>query len=416
MDNDSIISIISIIILILLSAFFSSAETALVSCNKLRLKTLADENNKRAILLLKILNNQPKMLSTILVGNNIANIGASSITASLTLKLFGNYAVSISAGILTIVILIWGEILPKNIASIHSNTIALIYAPIINFLIILLSPVVFFINSVSNILIKLFNLHVDNTSTITEQEIKAIIDVGEKEGVLETQEKNIIHNILEFTDAKAKEIMTQRIDMVFINIEDTYNKILEVFDEYRFTRLPVYDNTKDEVIGILNIKDLLIKKEEFNIQNYIREPYFTYENKSISDLFIEMKNNNINLAIVLDEYGITAGLITLEDLLEELVGELRDEYDFDECDEITENSDNTYTIDPITKLSDINKYFGINLQSDDCDNLAGYLLEKLDHIPKVGESLEVDNIKFIIQKIENNRLISLTAKKNNTKN
>lgn len=413
MENGPLIKLFCLIFLIICSAFFSSAETALVSCNRIRIQTLSDIGNKRALIVTKILNNQPKMISTILVGNNIANIGASSLTTSLTLDYIGSYAVSITAGILTLLILIFGEILPKNIATIHANSIAMIYSPIIYLLMKILTPIVYFINKVSNLIVKIFKITKKNDTTITEQELKVLIDVGEKEGVLESEEKVIINNLLDFTDARVKEIMTQRIDIIFVNINDSYEDVVDVFKTHMFTRVPVYENTKDEVVGILNIKDLLITDdfEIFDVRDYMREPAFTYENKEVGSLLYEMRQTNKNIMIVLDEYGITAGIITLEDLLEELVGEIRDEYDTDETDDIVQNSDNTYTIDGMTKLDLINTYFNLHLNGDGYDNIAGYINEYLDHIPKVGETISPEhNIIFTVTKVENNRILTINAR------
>ena len=417
MDNDGLFKLTCLIFLIICSGFFSSAETSLMACNKIRIQTLADAGIKKAILVTKILNNQSKMISTILIGNNIANIGASSLATSLTLDYIGSYAVSITAGILTLVVLVFGEILPKNVATIHANAISMMYAPIIFLLMKVLTPLVYFVNKVSSLLIKIFRLHGKNDATITEQEFKALVDVGEKEGILEQEEKEIINNLLEFTDAKAKEVMTPRIDMIFININETYESIVETFKTHKFTRLPVYDDTKDEVIGILNIKDLLINDiNDFKLSDNIRDPYFTYENKNVGDLLVEMRQGSINIAIVLDEYGITSGLITLEDLLEELVGEIRDEYDDDELDDIVKNADNSYTIDGMTKLDIINTFFNLNLSGEGYDNIAGYINEELDHIPNENESIICKNIKFTVSRVENNRIISIIAKNinNNT--
>lgn len=411
MDNDSLIKLVILIFLIICSAFFSSAETALISCNKIRIESMALDGNKRAISVQKILSNQTKMLGTILVGNNIANIGASSLSTALTLKHFGNFAVSITAGILTLIILIWGEIMPKSIATIHANKISLLYSPIIRFLTIILTPIVFFINKVSNILIKLLKLDKTNDKLITEQEFKALVDVGHKEGVLEAEEKDIINNLLEFTDASAESIMTPRIDMIFVNINDDYNTVIDIFRTHRYTRLPVYKKIKDEVCGIINIKDLLMveNKEDFKVADYIREPFFTYESKSIPELLYEMKKASVNIVIILDEYGITSGLITLEDLIEELIGEIRDEYDFDEFDDIIKNEDGTFTINAMIKLDDINEYFNLSLSGDGYDNLAGYITEELKHLPKVSETIIVDNLKFKVLSIQNNRLETVIA-------
>lgn len=410
MDYDSLSQIIGLIFFILLSAFFSSAETALIACNKIRVQIYEKDGRKSAKILMKIFEQSEKMLSTILIGNNIANIASSALMTTFMLNKFGSYAISLGAGILTLVVLIFGEITPKSIATQHATEISMKYAVIIYVLIKIFTPFLYIINGVSKGFIRLFGTKKIVTSKITEQEIKALIEFGEKEGVIEKEEKTIINNILEFTDAKVKEVMTQRIDMVFINVDDDYNSIIENFKENKFTRLPVYENTKDEVIGIVNIKDFLLN-EYVDIRKIMNPAFFTYENKHIGDLMIEMRKSNINIAIVIDEYGMTAGLLTMEDLLEELVGEIRDEYDYDEYDEIISNVDGSYTLDSATKLDDINEIFDLDIEGDGYDNIAGFILKELNHIPRFGESVRYKDYKFTVIKVENNRIISINARK-----
>lgn len=368
---------------------------------------MAAEGIKRAVTLEKVLQDHTKMIGTILVGNNIANIGASSLATALSLHFFKNVSVSVTAGILTLVVLIWGEILPKSMATIHANKIALLYAPIIRLLMIILTPVVFLINKVSLVLMKVLQLDKTKDSVITEQELKAIIEVGHREGVLESEEKEFINNILAFTDASADEVMTPRIDMIFIHEADDYERVAEIFQSFKFTRYPVYNETKDEVTGVLNMKDLLLitDRTNFSVRDYMRPAYFTYESKAVGDLMPEMRRTGHNIVIVLDEYGLTAGLVTLEDLLEELVGDIRDEFDAEEPDEICDNGDGTFTVDAMCKLDDLNRRFHLNLSGDGYDNLAGFISETLNHIPKPGESIVVSGYRFKVIDIKNKRLI-----------
>ena len=323
MDTTGVIQLIVIFVLIGLSAFFSSAETAFTTVNRVRMKTLADEGNSRAAAALTVLDHYSKMLSTILIGNNIVNLSASSLTTILATKAFGSYAVGIATGILTLVILIFGEIIPKNTAMIYSDKISLIYAKIILFLMKIFTPVVIIIDKLSAGISKL--LHIDMSkkeSLMTENELKTYVDVSHEDGVIESEEREMIYNVFDFSDAVAKDIMIPRIDMVSVSLDAGYDDVLDVFKQYMYTRLPVYDEDKDNIVGLINIKDFILVscKEDFHVKNILREAYFTYEYKNISELLVEMRQASFNIAVVLDEYGATAGLVALEDLLEEIVG------------------------------------------------------------------------------------------------
>ncbi|MEG1290689.1 MAG: CNNM domain-containing protein, partial [Lachnospiraceae bacterium] len=330
LDSSDAIQLVFLLFLLMLSAFFSSAETALTTSNKIRLRTLAEEGNKRAKKVLEITDDSAKMLSAILIGNNVVNISASSLATILATEAFGSVGAGIATGILTILILIFGEISPKTIATIYPDSISLAYANLIGVLISLLTPVIYVINKLSMGFLFLVRVDANHTqNTMTEDELRTIVDVSHEDGVIETEEREMINKLFDFGDAQAKEVMVPRIDMSFANINNTYEELIEIFRMDKFTRLPVYEGSTDNVIGIINMKDLLLynNKDSFCIRDIIRKPYYTYEHKNTSELLIEMKKSSINIAIVLDEYGATAGLITLEDLLEEIVGEIRDEYD-----------------------------------------------------------------------------------------
>lgn len=310
MDSSDVTQIIILFILICLSGFFSSAETALTTCNKIKMRTLAESGNAKARRVLKITDDSGKMLSAILVGNNIVNLSASSITTSLALRFGGSAAVGIATGIITLLILIFGEISPKTLATLHADSISLFYAGIIGFLMKILTPVIYLINKLA--MGFLFLLRVDpskGANTMTEDELRTIVDVSHEVGVIETEEREMINNVFDFGDAQAKEVMVPRIDMTFASIDNTYEELLDIFREDHFTRLPVYEGSTDNVIGIINMKDLLLyeNREQFSIRDILRKPYYTYEHKNTAELLIEMRQSSINIAIVLDEYGATAG-------------------------------------------------------------------------------------------------------------
>lgn len=407
MDSSDAIQLVILLVLLMLSAFFSSAETALTTVNKIRIRTLAEEGDKRAIRVLKITEDSGKMLSAVLIGNNIVNLSASSMATLLATKLWGNAGAGLATGILTLLILVFGEISPKTLATIFAENLSLAYSGIIYLLMRLLTPVIFIVNKLA--LGFLLLLRIDPNSrdnTMTETELRTIVDVSHEDGVIETEEHQMIHNVFDFGDSFAKDVMIPRIDVTAVDVNSTYEEIIDTFREDLYTRLPVYEENTDDVIGILNVKDLLLcDKEHFNIRELLREPYYTYEYKKTSELMLEMRNSSKNVTIVLDEYGATAGLITLEDLLEEIVGEIRDEYDMDEEDALQMISDTEYVVDGHMKLDDLEDVLHLGLDSEDYDSIGGFIIEQLDHLPKTGESVRTENgIRLCVDAVDKNRI------------
>lgn len=408
MDTGNFIQLAALILLLALSAFFSSAETALTTVNKIRMRTLAEEGNARAKKILAITDDSGKMISAILIGNNIVNLSASSIATTLAIKLFGSMGAGIATGILTLLILIFGEISPKTLATIYADKIALAYAGIISFLMKLLTPAIFLMNTLSLLFLRL--LRVDPNAgrqVMTENELRTIMDVGHESGVIETEEHEMINNVFDFTDAEAKEIMIPRIDMTFVPVDASYQELLEIFRETRYTRLPVYEESNDNVIGILNMKDILLCEDQnaFSIREIMRTPFFTYEHKNTAELFSQMQESSINIAIVLNEYGTTAGLITMEDLLEEIVGEIHDEYDYNEEDDLYAINDVEYLVQGSMNLEDLCDSLEIHLESEDYDSIGGYMIGLLDHVPEEGESVTApDGTVLRVDTMEKNRI------------
>ena len=372
------------------------------------MRTLADNGDKRAARVLRVTGNPGKMLSAILIGNNIVNLSASSISTSLAIHLFGNTGAGIATGILTFLILIFGEVTPNTMATIKADSMSLTVAAPIGLLMKILTPVIFIINKLSLGLMFLLHVNIkDAQKKMTEEELRTIVDVSQENGVIEHEERDMIHNLFDFGDAEAKEIMVPRIDMTFVQADATYQEVLDIFRQDMFTRLPVYEDSTDNVIGIINMKDFLLQNDtpEFSVRNLLREPYFTYEHKNTADLFLEMRKSSISLAIVLDEYGVTAGLITLEDLLEEIVGEIRDEYDADEEDDITRISDREFYVLGSANLNDVSEALSLHFTSDDYDTIGGYCLGLLDHLPEKNEIILTDNnILIRIDRMEKNRI------------
>ena len=412
METSDIIQLVIVIILLSASAFFSSAETALMTSNKLKMRNLAENGDKRAAKVLKVTENTDKMLSAILIGNNIVNLTASSISTALTLKIFGSKLVGIATGILTFLILVFGEITPKNVASKNAENMALAYIGVISFLVTLLTPVIFIVNTVSKFVISIFNKNCDDNNAVTEEELRAMVEYSHEEGIIENEEKKMIVNVVDFGDTVAGDIMVPRVDMVMVDEKSSYEEILQVFREERYTRIPVYEETPDNVIGILNVKDFLLieDKENFVMKELLREPLYTYEYKKTSALMMDMRKTGANIVIVLDEYGITAGLITLEDMLEEIVGEIRDEFDADEDEGITKVSDLEYLIDGSTNLDDINDRIGLSLSSEEYESIGGLIMEKLGRLPVEGEIINFDNIVLTVKKMDHARIEKVCLK------
>ena len=379
----------------------------MMAVNKIRVRNLADAGLSSAEILVKILDNQSKMLSAILIGNNIVNISASSIMTVTVTEAFGNAYVGAAPGILTLLVLLFGEITPKTTATLYSESLALKFAKPIYLIMQVLTPVIFIVDKLSLGILKL--LHIDpnkKPEAITEEELRTIVEVSHEEGVIESDEKKMIYNVFDFGDSVAREIMIPRIDMTFIDVDATYEEVLETFRQEKYTRYPVYEGTTDNVIGIVNIKDLILFEHgaKFDLHDYLREPLYTYEFKKTTELMVELRKTMNTIAIVLDEYGATAGLITMEDMLEEIVGEIRDEYDEDEEDLVKKLNAKEFAVDAAMKLDDLNDQIGFQLQSEDYDSIGGFVIGLLDHLPEEGEEVTFENLRLVVEKVDRNRI------------
>ena len=407
MDPNYTWQIISLVILIALSSFFSMSETALMSLSKIRLRHMVEAGVPGAELVEKLTEDPNRLLGTILIGNNVVNIGASAMATVLATNIFGNGGVGIATGIMTILVLIFGEITPKSIAKQKSEAVALKVARPIEFLVIIFKPLVYIFTAISSMFIRILGGDPSEAkSFITHEEIKTMVGVSEKEGVLENDEKEMIFNVFEFADLQVKDVMIQRVDIVSLDKEASYDEVMDVIKNERFSRIPVYNQTIDNIIGVLNIKDLATienLREDFNISKYIREPFYTFEFKKIVELFKEMKKTRNHIAVVLDEYGGTVGLVTIEDLVEEIVGEIEDEYD-EEKNPVEVITENEYLVEGSLRLHDISDLIGINIDSEEFDSVGGLMIEDLGRMPEEQEEVIVNNIRFIAEEIEKNRI------------
>ena len=408
MEPGAAARLIVLILLLILSGFFSSAETAFTSLNRLKIKSLADEGSKRAVLVLSLIDQNAKFLSTILIGNNIVNIVASALTTTFAMDYFGSTAIGIATGILTLLVLIFGEITPKTMASIHAEKMAFLYAPVVKVLVILFTPLTFLVSGLAKGV--MFILRIDTNKSgqhMTENELLTIVEASAEEGVIEKDEHEMINNVVDFGDTKAKDVMVPAINMTCVEDTVSYDDLIDIFRKDQYSRMPVYHESHDNIVGIIWAKDLLVKydaSKEFKVTNYMREPFFTFESKKTSELMSELKDKYKSMAIVLDEYGITAGLLTIEDLLEEIVGEIRDETDTDEVDSVRKINNTTFEAAGSAPLDDVNKACGLELNSDDYDSIAGHVINLLNHLPTPGESIVWDDVKFTVLSTVRNRV------------
>lgn len=413
MDTQPFIQGAILLILLILSGFFSSAETALVSVNHIQVQLLADEGNKRAERVLWILERSPKMLSAILIGNNIVNLSASALAAAMTTDLFGSAYIGIATGILTFLVLVFGEVTPKSLAATYSLKFSLAYSWLVKTLMILFTPLVFIIDGIRKGILRMFGIDPNaKVNTMTEEELKTLVDVAKEEDAIEEDEFQMINNVFSLDESLAKDIMVPRIDMVFVQADMDREELMAIFRVNQYTRYPVYSENRDNVIGTINMKDVLLlpDEEDFTIRQILREPNFTFEHIEVGTLLMEMREKSINLMIVLDEYGSTSGMITLEDILEEIVGEIRDEYDEDEKDAIKQlKKKNEFLVDGATNLDDVNDMLGLEqehkITSEEYDSIGGFMIEQLDRLPKKGECIELpDGIKLIAEVVRRNRI------------
>ncbi|SDZ79006.1 Hemolysin, contains CBS domains [Lachnospiraceae bacterium NK3A20] len=411
MDRTAITELAALVVLILLSAYFSSAETALTTVSRISLKTKADEGSHRAALVLRILDDDTRMLSAILIMNNIVNLSASALAASFVIHNFGENLVSVGTAILTVLIILFGEITPKNISKIRAESISMADAPVILALMVVLTPVITVINFLSGGILRLFGVRRDERHLLTENELKTYVEVGHEDGAIEGREKKIIYNVFDFGDSVARDIMVPRIDMECVSANADYEQVMAVFRREMFTRLPVYQpDNPDEIIGHLNIKDFITVQDakRFHLKSLLHESYYTYEYKRTADLLKEMQQHSFGVAFVLDEFGNTVGMITLEDLVEEIVGEIRDEYDEDEKQQVRKYDDKTYLVDGSMKLLDVNDQLGTEFDSEDYDSIGGLIIEKLERLPRNGESITLDDgTRLEAKGIRRNRIVKV---------
>ena len=407
MEPSQVWQIIVLIILLVLSGFFSMSETALMALSKIRIRHMVDDGVKGAKLVEKLTEDPNKLLGAILIGNNIVNILASSLATTLFVSLVGPSGVGIATAVMTVLVLIFGEITPKSIAKQKSEQVSLKVSKPINIIVKLFKPFIGIFTFISSGFIRLLGGDPKASEPfITEEELRTMVGVSEEEGVLEDVEKEMIFNVFDFADSQAKDVMVQRVDIVAVDSEATYEEVLDVIKTEQFSRIPVYNQTIDDIVGILYVKDLIIagqNKDGFKVTDYMREPYYTFEFKKIKELFNEMKKTRNHISVVLDEYGGTVGIVTIEDLIEEVFGDIEDEYD-DYENEIEVIKEDEYVVDGSAKLDDISELIGVNMESEEFDSIGGLIIGELGRFPESKEEVNLNSIRFVVEEIDKNRI------------
>ena len=409
MDSSSVSQIIALVFLVAMSAVFSSSETAITSVSKIKVRQLDQKDNKNAHLLKKLHDNMQTTISTILIGNNIVNIAASSIATILFTNIFHQNGALISTVVMTVFVLIFGEVIPKTIAQYKNKSVALKFSRFIYFLTLVFKPIVKVLNLLTRLIIKLFVGEDEDSSTLTEEELKTLVEVSEEEGVLKNQETEIMINALELKETLAVDIMTPRTSMASVDIEDAESDLKEIIKNITYSRIPIYEDSIDDIIGVLHIKELAHKiiedDRDFKVRDILKPAFYAYEYIPVVDLFKQMRTKNISISIIIDEYGGTSGIVTMEDILEELVGEIDDEYDNEK--EVTKLSDNEYLVDPEMRIDEVNERFDLDIQSDKFDSIGGFVIELLDRMPKSKDEVEFENLKFVVVNVDKRKITQL---------
>lgn len=398
-----------------MSAFFSASETALTAFNRSRLKMIAEKNQKKADLLKGWLKKPNEILTALLIGNNIVNILSSSIATMVAISLLGNNsrAIAISTGVMTVLLLIFGEITPKVVAKAYSTPISNAVIKLVYLLSKIFLPVSKILMVISKLIARMFGVKIDEIAfLITEEEIKSVVSVGEEEGVIEEEEKKMIHSIFEFTDTTVKEIMIPRTTVFAVEASKTLEEIWDAITGNGYSRIPVYEEGIDNIIGVFYIKDIfnVIKEGKLNMQvgSFIREAYFVPETKPLFEMLEEFKKKQIHMAIILDEYGGTSGILTIEDLIEEIVGDINDEFDVEHDEEIKKVADNKFIVDAMLDVEYLNEELSVDLPvSEDYDSLGGYIYSVLGRVPLEKDIITHDNGKVEIRvlEVDNRRIV-----------
>lgn len=408
METNLKLQILIFILCIFLSAFFSSAETAYMSLSKIKVRNMLEDEVKNARLIKKLIDDSPRLLSTILVGNNLVNIGGSSLATSVSIKLFGNAGVGIATGIVTLLVLIFGEITPKTLATDNAEKMVIAYAKPLTFLKVILGPATIILSAITSVIAKIFGATpASDRPLVTHDEFETMVNVSKEEGVIDQSEQAMIQNLLTFRESKGSDVMTPRTSIVGVELDATYHEIVEAFSVEGYSRIPVYEDSLDDILGIIYARDIIGYQEdpeEFELKNYLRDAVFVFENQSTTKILNRMRTQHVHLAVVVDEYGGTSGIITIEDLLEEIVGEIEDEFDHKKLDMIKMVGDDEYLVDGSLEISEFNKLFQAELSDDEYNSIAGFVIGLMENIPEEGQTASFKHYHFTVEKMDGNRI------------
>ncbi len=405
-------TILTFILLLFLSGFFSSAEVVMLSLSQLQVRRLVKQKRRNADRLARLKENPHRLLQTILIGNNVVNIGAAAIATKLSLELFGEPGVAIATGIVTFLVLLFGEIIPKSIGVNHAKTLALIFTPILSVLQWLLTPLILVIDAIASVFTRLFGEA--ERERVTEESISDLLTLGEKDGMIKQQEREMIQNIFKFDDTSVDEVMTPRLDVFLLERHQRVSEVMPLILEKGFTRIPLYEERCDNIKGLVNTKDLLAalhEKKDCTLSELMKPVLFVPENKKLDSLLREFQRKHTPFAVVLDEHGLFIGIVTLEDVLEELVGELYDENDPAERLVIPMSS-HSYHVSAKALVADLNEEYDFQLpESDEYDTLGGLIMAQLGHIPRPGEELRIGRVQLTVKHVARNRIVDVDLKK-----
>lgn len=412
MDPDTwrLILILIIIFLVLVSAFISLADTAFLNLSRGKLRLLVEDEVPKAEELSKLMEDHENVYMTLTVGNTFVNIAAATIGSYLltdVIRISPGMDILISSVIMVFIILIIAEIVPELISRRYPEKISLFSLKLTKIMLVVLRPSVVIFYGLSKLILRVFGFKgKKDEPSITREELKTLVDVSVEEGVLDLQEKELIDNVTEFGELRVGDVMTQRSDMVCIPEDISFEELKDIILAEKYSRMPVYRDTTDNIVGMLHIKDILFLTEtsDFNVSDHLRPAFFTYEFKLVSDLFLEMRKNRTHIAVVFDEYGGTAGLVTIEDFLEEIVGEIDDEYDDVSQSEIKKVAPGIYEMDASTHLEDINDELGCSIESDDVDSIGGFIIDLLGNFPAEGQLIPWNGMDFLVTEVEKNKV------------
>ncbi|MBU7014043.1 MAG: HlyC/CorC family transporter [Theionarchaea archaeon] len=404
------LELMSLAVLLLLSAFFSSSETAFLSSRKIRIRHLAEEGNSKAETIRRMMEEPDKVVAAVVIGNNIVNVAASSVATSMAITVFGNQGVGAAIGIMTFLILVVGEITPKGFAVKNAEHLVLTFSRPLYIITKVLSPVATALNAISRGVSRLLGGELDKSVFLTEEEFKTFLTIAEEEGSLEEEERERIYNVFEFSDTVAREVMTPRTDMVCLDVETSLEDAKNLIVKSGFSRIPVYEDNVDHIVGILYAKDLLRTKGKTVLRDLLRDPYFIPETKKVDELLEKMQKSKVHLAIVVDEYGGTAGIVTIEDLLEEIVGEIFDEYDVTRIP-IRVLDDHTVLINGMVPIDEVNELLNVNIPENGFETIGGFMLDQFGHIPEEGEKITYNGVDFAVFQTDKVRIMKVKAKR-----